>query len=168
MDHLPHNSYSVRNDTPTDEFDRIIWNGSLLDEKPTSFKDPNPPVPTGAQPVLQTESRIVPQLATGTAVVGIGVGTMAVGIGAGANLAGAGADMFFSSITPEGVAALGVIAAAPFVLAAGVGIVISKLKAAATEAKEETHNYYGTTTVDSRTEIHQTARGLARNISHKR
>lgn len=175
MDQTADKTYSVRNDTPIDvESARLIkaWDPlndpEPVTERPTYYKDPTPPTPTGAQPVPQHDSRVVPPIATGIAVGGAGIGLMAVGVGAGANLMGAGAEMVFNSITAEDVAALGVLVASPFVLAAGIGIVISKFKAAAREEQPPVNNFHGPTTIEHRTEINQTAnRWFTRNISHK-
>jgi hypothetical protein len=112
------------------------------------FRDDTPPVPTGAQPVMQPETRIVPAWAVGTAVASVGIGAGATGLGCAAWLALQG----LASVTVTGVA----FALAPFL---GVAAVVLAVGAALNRAKStETTNVY-TGPVTKHTEIHSETRG---------
>jgi len=89
----------------------------------TSYRDATPPAPTGAEPVPQPETRVVPPWATGAAVASIGIGAGAVGIGCAVWLAAQG----LAAITLTGVLA----ALAPFV---GVALVVVAVGAAVSRA----------------------------------
>lgn len=89
-----------------------------------AFRDDTPPAPTGAAPVAQPETRIVPTWAVGTAVASIGLGAGSVGLGCAVWLASQG----LASITVAGVLA----ALAPFV---GVALVVLAAGAVLNRAK---------------------------------
>jgi hypothetical protein len=116
---------------------------------PTSYRDTTPAVPTGAQPVVQPETRIVPTWAVGTAVASIGLGAGSVGLGCAVWLAAQG----LAAITLTGVAA----ALAPFV---GVALVVIAVGAAVNRAKasSSTHVYNGPVT--KTTEVTTHTRGM--------
>lgn len=119
----------------------------------TSFRHPIPapaaPTIGSTPPVLQPDSRIVPQWAAGVAVASIGVGAGVTGLGCGVWLV----LQALSSVTLLGVLAI----AAPFaglaMVATAVGSAISRAKSAST-----TNVYQGT--VIKRTDITSTARGI--------
>lgn len=120
-------------------------------EVPTSFRDSTPPAPTGAAPVAQPETRIVPTWAVGTAVASIGLGAGSVGIGCAVWLASQG----LAAITLPGVLA----ALAPFVGVAlvvlAVGAAINRSKAGSTST---TNVYNGQVT--QHTEVSSSTRGM--------
>ncbi|MFB7453999.1 hypothetical protein [Streptomyces sp. NPDC056194] len=118
----------------------------------TSFRDPAPtPAYGDAPPVVQLDSRTVPQWATGIAVASIGIGAGVTGIGCGAWLVLEG----LSSITLAGVLAI----AAPFVgvaaIATAIGAAVAKAKAANT-----THIYQGTVIKQTEVSTTTTTRGM--------
>lgn len=116
----------------------------------TSFRDTSPVPAIGtAPPVVQPDSRIVPQWAIGTAVASIGIGAGVTGIGCGAWLVLQG----LSSVTLLGVLAVIAPFAGVAVAALAVGGAISRARRAST-----TNIYRGT--VIKRTEITSTARGI--------
>ncbi|MGW2485457.1 hypothetical protein ACWCWQ_37175 [Streptomyces sp. NPDC001571] len=115
----------------------------------TSYRDTTEPVPTGAQPVPQPESRIVPQWATGVAVASIGLGAGAVGVGCAIWLAAKG----LAAVTLVGVG----LALAPFV---GVALVVLAVGTALNRAKSGTAKHIYEGTVVKRTEVHSTSRGF--------
>lgn len=116
----------------------------------TSYRD-NSPVPAigDAAPVLQPDSRIVPQWAAGVAVASIGVGAGAVGLGCAAWLF----LQALSSVTLTGVLAVTAPFAGLAMAATAIGGAFSKARRAST-----TNVYRGT--VIKRTEITSTARGI--------
>jgi hypothetical protein len=115
-----------------------------------AFRDDTPPVPTGAQPVPQPETRIVPTWAVGTAVASIGLGAGSVGLGCAVWLAGKG----LAAVTLPGVA----LALAPFV---GVALVVLAVGAAVNRAGRsgDTTNVY-TGPVTKNTQISSETRGM--------
>ncbi|WP_030753192.1 hypothetical protein [Streptomyces sp. NRRL S-31] len=116
----------------------------------TTFRDTTPvPAIGSAPPVLQPETRIVPQWAAGVAVASIGVGAGAVGLGCAAWLF----LQALSSVTLTGVLAVTAPFAGAAALATALGGAISKARKAST-----TNVYQGT--VIKRTEITSTARGI--------
>ncbi|OEU95479.1 hypothetical protein [Streptomyces oceani] len=100
----------------------------------TSFRDNAPPEPTGAEPVAQPDTRVVPTWAVGTAVASIGLGAGSVGIGCAIWLAAQG----LAAITLTGVLA----ALVPFV---GVALVVlavgAALNRAGSSSSSSTHVY---------------------------
>lgn len=120
-------------------------------ETPVSFRDTTPPAPTGAEPVAQPETRVVPAWAVGTAIASIGVGAGSVGIGCAVWLAAQG----LAAITVTGVLA----ALAPFV---GVALVVLAVGAALNRAKPlstTTTNVYNGQVV-KHTEVNASTRGM--------
>lgn len=116
----------------------------------TSFRDTSPvPVIGDTPPVLQPDSRIVPQWAAGVAVASIGVGAGAIGLGCASWLF----LQALSSVTLTGVLAVTAPFAGLAMAATAIGGAISKARRAAT-----TNVYQGT--VIKRTEITSTARGI--------
>lgn len=100
----------------------------------TSFRDTTPPAPTGAEPVTQPDTRIVPPWAVGTAVASVGLGAGSVGLGCAVWLVAQG----LAAITLTGVLA----ALVPFV---GIALVILAVGTAVNRAKSgrSTHVYNG-------------------------
>ncbi|MFF2168147.1 hypothetical protein ACFVWP_46955 [Streptomyces sp. NPDC058175] len=120
---------------------------------PTSFRNdelPDAPAIGTTPPVVQPDTRRVPQWATGIAVASIGIGAGVTGIGCGAWLIFQG----LSSVTLLGVIAI----AAPFVgiatVAMAIGAAISKAKRAST-----TNIYRGPVVQDQR-QVTTTTRGV--------
>jgi hypothetical protein len=123
----------------------------------TQYRDTTPvPAYGSTPPVMQPDSRIVPEWATGVAVASIGVGAGVTGLGCAAWLVLEGMSSVIHSLSS--VTLLGVLAvAAPFAGAAAVataiGTAISRARRAST-----TNIYRGS--VVQRTEITSTARGI--------
>lgn len=116
----------------------------------TSFRDTSPvPAIGAAAPVVQPDSRIVPEWAIGAAVASIGIGAGVTGIGCGAWLVLQG----LSSVTLLGVIAVIAPFAGISVAALAVGGAVAKARRSST-----TNVYQGT--VIKRTEITSTARGI--------
>jgi hypothetical protein len=147
--------YPLTESEASAEAARLIREAYRLEEATpvvTTFRDTSPvPAPAigTAAPVVQPDSRIVPEWATGVAVASIGIGAGVTGIGCGAWLVFQG----LSSVTLLGVIAI----AAPFVgiatVATAIGTAVSRARRAST-----TNIYKGT--VIKRTEITSTARGI--------
>lgn len=114
-----------------------------------AFRDDTPPAPTGAEPVAQPETRVVPTWAVGTAVASIGLGAGSVGIGCAVWLASQG----LAAITLPGVLA----ALAPFV---GVALVVLAVGTAVNRSKasSSTHVYNGPVTKN--TQVSAETRGM--------
>ncbi|MFI9429130.1 hypothetical protein ACIG54_37050 [Streptomyces achromogenes] len=114
------------------------------------YRDTTPvPAIGSTPPVLQPETRIVPQWAAGVAVASIGVGTGITGLGCGAWLILQG----LASVTLTGVLA----ATLPFAGIAAAATAIGSAFARARRASTTTI-YQGT--VVQRTEVTATARGM--------
>lgn len=120
-------------------------------EVPTSYRDTAPAAPTGAEPVPQPETRIVPTWAVGTAVASIGLGAGSVGIGCAVWLASQG----LASITVFGVAA----ALAPFVGVALVVLAAGAVLNRATPLSTTTTNVYNGQVVKN-TQVDSHTRGM--------
>lgn len=127
--------------------ERALKIPAVRPEQPTSYKDETPPRPTGAQPVEQPDSRLVPQWATGVAVSGIGIGVGAIGIGLGAKL-------FFDSVTTQGAIVVGLIVSAPLLLISAAGAAWSKVKKAT--PPNVTNNFNGSVHIKKRTMVKNT------------
>lgn len=115
----------------------------------TSWRDNTPPVPTGAEPVLQPETRVVPTWAVGAAVASIGVGAGSVGLGCAVWLACQG----LAAITLTGVLA----ALAPFV---GVALVVIAVGAAIQRAKASSSTHVYNAPVTKTTQVTNHTRGM--------
>ena len=117
---------------------------------PTYFRDTTPvPVIGTTPPVLQPDSRIVPQWAAGVAVASIGVGAGVTGLGCGAWLILQG----LASVTLTGVLAATLPFAGIAAAATAIGSAFARVRRAST-----TNIYKGT--VVQRTEVTATARGM--------
>lgn len=117
---------------------------------PTYFRDDSPVPAIGtAPPVLQPDSRIVPQWAAGVAVASIGVGAGVTGLGCGAWLVLQG----LASVTLTGVLAATLPFAGIAAAATAIGSAFARVRRAST-----TNIYKGT--VVQRTEVTATARGM--------
>lgn len=119
-----------------------------------AYRDTTPPTPTGAEPVQQPETRIVPAWAVGTAVASIGLGAGSVGLGCAVWLAAQG----LASISLAGVLA----ALAPFVGVALVVVVVGAVLGRVAAASSTTTNVYNGPVSQNTTNVQTHARGLAR------
>lgn len=124
----------------------------LIEEFATSFRDDSTPAPTGAQPVTQPDSRLVPGWAVGAAVAAIGLGAGSVGLGCAVWLASQG----LAAITVTGVLA----ALAPFVGVALVALAVGAALSRAARSGDSTHVYTGPVTHTTQVTTH--ARGISR------
>ncbi|MGA5041636.1 hypothetical protein ACPCA8_31945 [Streptomyces capoamus] len=126
-------------------------------QMPTAFRDPAPlPLYGSTPPVPQSDSRLVPAWAAGTAVAGIGTGAAFVGIGCGIWLACQG----FAAVTLASVLFVTLPIAAVAAVAAAIGSALRSLKATHTETH---HHYTGAVRLENNT-ITAPAYGLiARN-----
>lgn len=119
---------------------------------PTNYRDTTPvPVIGNAAPVVQPDSRIVPQWAAGVAVASIGVGAGITGLGCGAWLILQG----LASVTLFGVLAVTL----PFAGVAAVLTAAGSAVARARAANVTTTNIYEGTVI-KRTDVTSTARGI--------
>ncbi|MEU2441820.1 hypothetical protein ABZ595_37410 [Streptomyces rubradiris] len=115
-----------------------------------SYRDTTPvPAVGSTPPVLQPETRIVPQWAAGVAVASIGVGAGVTGLGCGAWLILQG----LASVTLTGVLAATLPFAGIAAAATAIGSAFARGRRAST-----TNVYQGT--VVQRTEVTATARGM--------
>ncbi|MEW2467886.1 hypothetical protein AB0919_23120 [Streptomyces sp. NPDC046994] len=140
--------------TAADLIEAALKIPAIRPEPKTSYKDPTPPQPTGAQPVKQDDRRVVPQWAVGVAVAGTGIGLMSVGVGLGAKL-------FFESVTTEGVIVVALIVTAPVLLISAAGIALSKLRKAS--PPDVTNNFNGSVSIknDNRTSVDNTNKAFS-------
>jgi hypothetical protein len=116
----------------------------------TQYRDTTPVPAIGTRPpVMQPETRTVPQWAAGVAVASIGVGAGVTGLGCGAWLILQG----LASVTLYGVLAVTL----PF---AGAAAVVTAIGAAVSRAKSATTTNIFKGSVVQRTEITSTARGM--------
>jgi len=117
---------------------------------PTSYRDTAPvPAIGDTPPVLQPDSRIVPQWAAGVAVASIGVGAGVTGLGCGAWLILQG----LASVTLLGVLTVTLPLAGLAAVITAAGSAVARARSAST-----TNVYKGT--VVQRTEVTATARGM--------
>lgn len=131
-------------------------------ERPTSYRDPTPPEPTGAQPVPQHDPSFwgqVPKWALGTALAGPALGATAVGVGYGAKL-------FFSSITTEGVVMVGVIVGGAVVFVGSLCALVKRIGSSAAEVARETpapvtNNFSGDVRVEKNTLVQNDGRAFS-------
>lgn len=127
-------------------------------ERPTSFRDDTPPTPTGAQPVPQYDRSLwghVPKWALGAMIAGPSVGATAVGMGYGAQL-------FFDSITTEGIVMVGVIVSGAVVFVGSLSSLIKRAGAAASSAPAPvTNHFHGGVTIEKNTLVQNEARALS-------
>lgn len=126
--------------------------------RPTSYRDPTPNQPTGAEPVPQYDPSFwghVPKWALGVMVAGPATGASAVGIGYGAKL-------FFDSITTEGVVMVGVIVGGAVVFVGSLCALVKRIgNAAAQVPAPVTNNFSGDVKIEKNTLVQNDGRAFS-------
>lgn len=132
---------------------------AIAPQQPTAFKDPTPPQPTGAQPVPQPDTRVVPQWATGIAVASTSFGLMSVGIGLASKLV-------LDSVTSEGVVMVGVVIGGAVALVGALCRLVTKLKEATPQPIN--NHFTGDTKIENTTHVSTTNKALSFQRTHVR